>query len=349
MNASLTELFDKYLSGRMTDVETQDFLNLLETNPTIKKNFEEHQRFVQSFYDYHQTKAIEAKFNQWYTEEISTLKTNKKVWWSVSYIAASIALIVTLSVIWLYDTLKKETKKQSNDITYLKKELKQIQNQQNTLVRNFQQIQKQKYAPANSQSTGFLFASKYIITTYHSIQNADSIFIENETYPRTQAFPIYINKNLDVAILYTSKINNPGIPINFLNKSSDLGNKVFTLGFPTSQLVYNEGYISAINGYNNDTAFYQITMPLNPGNSGGALFNNKGDWIGMIVSKNINMEGVAFAIKSTMLYTLKDSLPADSVKQTWTKAFIKQSHNQSISIEKVKPLIFKVFVYQKSI
>ncbi|GIV29528.1 MAG: hypothetical protein KatS3mg028_0594 [Bacteroidia bacterium] len=50
-----------------------------------------------------------------------------------------------------------------------------------------------------------------------------------------------------------------------------------------------------------------------------------------------------------MLYTLKDSLPNDSVKQVWTKAFKHHPSHKKLQINKIQPYIFKVYVYQKSI
>lgn len=352
MKPQMTDWFDKYLNKQMNESELSEFHSALENNEQLKSDFENYQKLIQSFQEYHQKNEFENKFNQWYIEEQSIKPfQNRRLWWSVSYIAASVALLVTLSGIWFYETLKKETKKQSKEITYLKKEIQNIQSQQKNIVRNFHQMQQKTYAPANSQSTGFLIAPKYILTTFHSVQSSDSVFVENENYPRTKAQIVYANTDLDVALLYVSNLNIHS-DVHLLHQSSNIGNPIFTLGYPTSQLVYNEGYISALNGHQEDTAFYQITLPLNPGNSGSPLFDNKGNIIGIIVSKNTRMEGVAFALKSTMLYSLRDSLPSDSIKNIWNKAFKKYSLNKSDKqqiIQKYKPLVFKIYVYQKSI
>lgn len=348
MNPKLTDWFDSYLSGQMNDSEKSEFINALNNDKQLKNDFEEYTILIQSFNDYHQKDDLKKLMDEWYLAESHSFgKPSRKIWWNVSYIAASVALLVTLTGIWFYENLNKETKKQSHEISYLKKEIKQIQTQQKTIVRSIHKIQEKNYAPANSQSTGFLLAPQYILTTYHSVQNADSLFVENENFSRMKANLLYVNKDLDIALLYAQEINiSPYFQIS--KNVYDLGSKVSTLGFPTNQMVYNEGYISAVNGYENDTAYYQITMSLNPGNSGGPLFSNDGRWIGMIVSKNINMEGVAFALKSSMLFTLKDSLPADSIKNVWIKAFSNR-YLKNKQLNKVKPYIFKISVYQKAI
>ncbi len=350
MNPKMTDWFDKYLLNQMSDEEKREFLQALDNDELLKNDFLNYQNLINSFNEYHERNELENKFNEWYLEEnLSSKGARNKAWWSVFYIAASIALIITFLGIWVYDTLKSETKRHSQELTYLKKEIKQIQNQQNTIVRNFQKIQQQKYAPANSQSTGFLISSKYIITTYHSIQNADSIFVENDYCSRSEAKVAYANKFLDVVLLYVPTLSISTNNIHLINGQVELGNSVFTLGFPTSQLVYNEGYISALNGYEDDSAYYQITLPLNPGNSGGPLFDIKGNLIGVVVSKNTSMEGVAFALKSNMLYALKDSLSADSLKNIWLNAFNEKSfhyNSKNTMIQKFKPMVFKIFVYQ---
>lgn len=353
MNPNMTDLFDKYLKHQMNEEEKKIFEETIHSDDNIKKAFNEYRNLINTFNDYHQKVELEQKMNEWYLEEMSSLTYHhKKNWWRVAYIAASVALVVTLTGLWFYDSLKKETKKQDKEITYLKKELSNIQKQQHHLVQNIEKIKTQQHPPANSQSTGFLITSNYLLTTYHSVQNADSVFVENDHFQRNKAIVIYTNKSLDLALLYVPQLKITNIPIHLLNKPAELGSNVFTLGYPSDQLVYNEGYISAINGYNNDSAFYQITLSLNPGNSGGPLFDKNGSLIGIVVSKNTMMEGVAFALKSTMIYNIKDSLPSDSIKQMWIKTFknyplIKE--NKPSTIQKVKTYIFKVYVYQKSI
>lgn len=354
MNPKMIDLFDKYLLNQMSEEEKKEFHHALENDEQLRKSFSDYQILINTFKEYHQKNELENTFNEWYLEENTgfSMKFIKKVRWAAFSIAASVALLITLSALWIYNTLKIKDQKQTEVITYLKKELKQIQHQQNDIVRNFQKIQQQKYAPANAQSTGFLIAPKYIITTYHSIQNADSVFVENDYYTRTEARIVYTHPSLDIALMYVPEIDASMHTIHLINKQIELGKNIFTLGFPTSQLVYNEGYISAINGYDGDTAYYQITLPLNPGNSGGPLFDIKGNLTGMVVSKNTSMEGVAFALKSSMLYALKDSLPSDSLKNVWIKAFkgsAVQYNNKNTIIQKFKPFVFKVFVYQKSI
>ena len=76
-----------------------------------------------------------------------------------------------------------------------------------------------------------------------------------------------------------------------------------------------DGIISAKSGIADDVRYYQISVPLQPGNSGGPLFNSEGNIIG-ITSAKLNskaagtvIENVNYAIKSIYLTGLMNILP----------------------------------------
>ncbi|MFX9054138.1 serine protease, partial [Acinetobacter baumannii] len=69
------------------------------------------------------------------------------------------------------------------------------------------------------------------------------------------------------------------IPYAIKKSSIDLGEEIFTLGYPKNEVVYNIGYLSARNGYNGDSSTCQLQMSANPGNSGGPVLNKNGEVI----------------------------------------------------------------------
>jgi S1-C subfamily serine protease len=98
----------------------------------------------------------------------------------------------------------------------------------------------------------------------------------------------------------------------------DVGTEVFTLGYPMidimgSEVKFTDGKISSKSGLDGDIRTYQITTPIQPGNSGGPLFNYDGDVVGIIVStlsrENYDAENVNFALKSNLLKNLIDACP----------------------------------------
>ena len=79
--------------------------------------------------------------------------------------------------------------------------------------------------------------------------------------------------------------------------------RIFVLGYPMVDLLGGEikatdGIISSASGFGNDSRYYQISAPIQPGNSGGPLFDYNGNLIGLITSKFTYGENVGYALKS---------------------------------------------------
>ena len=162
--------------------------------------------------------------------------------------------------------------------------------------------------------TGFALTSDgYLVTSYHVIQGADSLLIEGHNHQRYHAEPVYSDVKHDLAILRITdkRFNGFGrLPYAIKSGQADLGERVFTLGYPREDVVYGEGSLSARSGFEGDTAFYQISIPVNPGNSGGPLLDERGNLIGVVSGRQNDAQSAAFATKSSYLVRLVDSLAA---------------------------------------
>jgi serine protease Do len=105
------------------------------------------------------------------------------------------------------------------------------------------------------------------------------------------------------------------------------GDKVFTIGYPlTSELGkrarVSEGIVNSTVGVEDDPRMLQISVPIQPGNSGGPLFNNLGQVIGVVTStinnaylilqKGTFPQNVNFAMKINYLNNLVSLLPGDT-------------------------------------
>jgi S1-C subfamily serine protease len=76
------------------------------------------------------------------------------------------------------------------------------------------------------------------------------------------------------------------------------------------EIKLTNGIISSKTGFQGDITSYQISAPVQPGNSGGPLFDKFGNLIGVINSKHSGAENVSYAVKISYLKNVIDLLPA---------------------------------------
>lgn len=169
--------------------------------------------------------------------------------------------------------------------------------------------------------TGYaISADGYIVTNHHVTNGSNSIKIRgiNGDFSKSYNAKIIVeDKNNDLSII---KIDDLGfkslgaIPYIINNKVSDVGSAVFVLGYPMRATMGDEvkltnGIISSKSGFQGDVTSYQVTAPIQPGNSGGPLFDNRGNVIGIINAKHLGAENVSYAIKTPYLINLLNSIP----------------------------------------
>lgn len=175
-----------------------------------------------------------------------------------------------------------------------------------------------------SGSGFFLSEDGYIATNYHVIDGAKVIevsIVRDGKWEHHPAKVVMSDKQNDLSVLKIedANFNNlPPIPYNFTTNIKDTGSEVFTLGYPIADVMgdevkFTDGKISSKSGIQGDVTVYQISVPIQPGNSGGPLFDAKGNLVG-ITSSGLNRdyfksENVNYAIKSSYLKALVDALP----------------------------------------
>ena len=165
--------------------------------------------------------------------------------------------------------------------------------------------------------------SGYIITNHHVIEDADDIeveFILNDEVQKFNAEIVQVDKTNDLAIIKIFDMNFDGVdelPYNFKTRSSDVGTTVYAFGYPMAlsimgkEIKVTDGMISSKTGFDGDITTYQITAPIQGGNSGGPLFDEKGNLIGInsaAIRKDV-ADNVAYSIKTSYVLNLIDILP----------------------------------------
>lgn len=171
-----------------------------------------------------------------------------------------------------------------------------------------------------------------LVTNQHVIKDAREITVILASGQQRPARVIAQSASTDLAVLKVDMSDIDFLPISE-PRSADVGMEVFTVGFPMttilgSQAKFTDGTISALSGLGGEAAFMQISVPLQPGNSGGPLVNNVGQVVGITTStaavgRFIQATGslpqnVNWAVKSEYALLLFDKL--DDVKPAETRA-----------------------------
>lgn len=172
--------------------------------------------------------------------------------------------------------------------------------------------------PSNWAGSGFALYNGYICTNYHVIDGAKSIEIHGIQGDFTTSYSAKVvasDKFNDLAILKVNDADFTGfgsIPYKVKTSMSEVGEDIFVLGYPLTTTMGDEiklttGIVSSRTGYQGDVSLYQISAPIQPGNSGGPLFDNQGNLIGIVSAKHTGAENVGYAIKASYLKNLMES------------------------------------------
>ncbi|HZM01622.1 MAG TPA: trypsin-like peptidase domain-containing protein [Candidatus Saccharimonadales bacterium] len=175
--------------------------------------------------------------------------------------------------------------------------------------------------------TGFFVTDDgYLLTAFHVVQDAGRIAVRTKagTFAATL---VNADKANDVALL---KVDGKfsALPV-ASSRGVKLGESVFTIGFPNIELQgsgpkLTKGEISSLTGMQDDPREFQISVPVQPGNSGGPLVNQNGNVVGIVEAQLADMatlqttgslpQNVNYAMKSSAMSVLLESLPEVSAK-----------------------------------
>jgi serine protease Do len=273
-------------------------------------------------------------------------------------VAASVAVLAVFSTLLGLDLLRSANTAPASAVTSLRLDMARIKHRTDALTRRVNNQAAGTTEPVASvrvnkySGTGFaLTADGYLVTSAHVIKGADSLLVESRDHHRYHAEKVYADTKHDLAILRIKDRNFKPfarLPYTFKAGQADLGERVYTLGYPREDVVYGEGALSARSGYDGDTAFYQVSIPLNPGNSGGPLLDGQGNLIGVVSSRQDDVLGAAFATKSSYLMHLVDSLknkqPAQPYRMPRTNQLAGAGRSQQV--RRMQEFVFVVKVYE---
>jgi S1-C subfamily serine protease len=171
-----------------------------------------------------------------------------------------------------------------------------------------------------ASGTGFFVTDDgYLISNNHVVKDAVRVCLRTSA-GLIDAKVVQVDADNDLALLKAEGKFSP-LPI-AESGVVKLGGTVATIGFPNIEMQgfspkLTKGEISSTNGFQDDPRYFQISVPVQPGNSGGALVDERGNVIGIVSAKlsarvalatsGALPEDVNYAVKSSLLLSFLES------------------------------------------
>ena len=182
-----------------------------------------------------------------------------------------------------------------------------------------------------STGTGFVVGPDLVLTNHHVIEGCDRILVrtaDNRNLPVPQAPASDARR--DLALLRVP--GNPGPTLAFRANPVRRGESVVTYGFPLAGLLSSgptltTGEVSALAGLGDNPTQFQISAPVQQGNSGGPLLDRQGNVIGVIVSK-LNAARIAQRtgdIPQNVNFAVKGSEAVDFLRRNGVAPVMRES------------------------
>jgi len=196
---------------------------------------------------------------------------------------------------------------------------------------------------SNASGSGFIVSPDgYIITNYHVVKDASSIKVHQKNNDAQPAKLIRFDEKNDLAVLKI-ECGNCQYVVTKNSTAIKKGEKVLALGYPdiTTQgfeSKLTDGIVSSLSGIRDQPTNFQITNPIQPGNSGGPLFLESGEVVGVIVSMLTKAQNVNYAIKSNYYIELLNSIDQSIIKDSLNKK-IKKPTDAVTDVDKSTVLI----------
>jgi S1-C subfamily serine protease len=156
--------------------------------------------------------------------------------------------------------------------------------------------------------TGFFVAANRVVTNHHVVSGCTKDI--QLRYPDGKPYSAIISgqdPTNDLVLLHTNMDN---LSTAAFEPEPRVGHQVATYGFPYSGVLSSSGnctlgHVTSLSGMKDDTRFLQISTPVQPGNSGGALVDMSGSVVGVVVARlnlaKSNPQNVNFAIQPSFV------------------------------------------------
>lgn len=227
--------------------------------------------------------------------------------------------------------------------------------------------------PATSGSGFFVSKVGHVVTNAHVVKDCSQITIGDNVNKQTSAEVISTDNRNDLALLKVSSLSMASdetkslirklavkvVPLAVSGllrpEDAELGEKVMVAGYPYGDIFSNTikvtlGIVSATRGMGDDTGQFQLDAAVQPGNSGGPIYDGKGNILGVVVSQLNKLkvakaigslpENVNFGIKAS---TVRQFLTASGLPSKWSERSKVMSNKELAKIAEKQALMVMCF------
>lgn len=356
-NTEHYEQIEKYCLNLMDEKEKHYFENEMLNNAALYKAVQEYQILLDTFNHQQNEQFIHQALSEVHSESQSHLKVilnhvklHVNKYWRTASVAASVAFIASIITFAIARNIyKKDNRAQyqtlRNEINSIKKDQREIKSE----VADVKKIKTpQPDGAAKFSGTCFAISQHgYVVTNLHVIEGSGKVFLYTPDNIAHETQIISTDTENDLAIL---KVNEEGfsfpnkIPYSLKKYTPNIAQRVYSLGYPKSDIVYNEGYISSITGFEGDSTRYQLELPSGPGVSGAPIIDEFGNIIGVISGKQSHSEGITYAVKTKSLLNMMKKLPNDFTSNELASNLL-SSENRNSQVKKIQPFVYVIKVY----
>ncbi|MCU0389257.1 MAG: serine protease [Chitinophagaceae bacterium] len=332
------DLVERYLNGEMSVQEKEQFELLRRQNAELDQFVVEQQMFLSNLKHYGEHREMKHKLQHLHNHLVETGAITESAeeeklapvvrFWQKNKrtiaVAASIATITALSITGIMQALA--PKGHQSYLQQLNRKMSQLEGVQkeqnkkiNKLIDSSENASKSPDLEQISGGTSFLIdGDGYLVTNSHVVQNASTLIVVNKGKEYI-AKKVYDNQKTDLAILKITDADWKSfskLPYDIRKGVVDLGEEIFTLGYPRNEVVYNRGYMSARSGYQDDTLSIQLSISANPGNSGGPVLDKNGSIVGILSTRDRQANDVVFASKAVNISKAIEELREDTAHKS---------------------------------